>query len=338
MIREAIKQLSQRQDLSYETARLVMDEIMEGKASDVQMSSFLTALSLKGETIEEITACAEGMRSHCKRLLHEIPVLEIVGTGGDHSNSFNISSTSSIVISSCNVPVAKHGNRAASSACGSADVFEALGVNIQVTEEASRRLLEEIGLCFLFAQNYHISMKYVAPVRRELGIRTVFNILGPLANPAGASLQLMGVFDQNLVKPLAQVMTNLGVQRGMVVHGLDGMDEITLTSPTLVCEVMDGVFSEYIINPEQFGFKRCTKEDLLGGDAQTNAQITRSILDGTLLGPKRDVVVLNSGCALYIAGKAATISEGIALSEEAISSGQALAQLQNFIRLSNEER
>ncbi|MDD3424824.1 MULTISPECIES: anthranilate phosphoribosyltransferase [Sphaerochaeta] len=337
MIRQAIKQLSLHQDLSYETARSVMDEIMEGKASDVQMSSFLTALSLKGETIEEITACAEGMRSHCKRLLHAMPVLEIVGTGGDHSNSFNISSTSSIVISSCGVPVAKHGNRAASSACGSADVFEALGVNIQVSEAVSRRLLEEIGLCFLFAQNYHISMKYVAPVRRELGIRTVFNILGPLANPAGASMQLMGVFDESLITPLARVMTNLGVQRGMVVHGQDGMDEITLTAPTLVCEVKDGVFSEYVIKPEQFGFKRCSKEDLCGGSAQENACITRSVLDGTLHGPKRDVVLLNSGCALYIAGKVDTIEAGIALAEEALDSGRAIAQLQAFIKLSNEE-
>lgn len=337
MIREAIKQLSQRQDLGYETARLVMDEIMEGKASDVQMSSFLTALSLKGETIEEITACAEGMRSHCKRLLHEMPVLEIVGTGGDHSNSFNISSTSSIVISSCQVPVAKHGNRAASSACGSADVFEALGVNIQVPEETSRRLLQEIGLCFLFAQNYHISMRYVAPVRRELGIRTVFNILGPLANPAGASMQLMGVFDRSLLRPLAQVMTNLGVDRGMVVHGQDGMDEITLTAPTSVCEVKDGIFSEYSLTPEQFGFNRCSKEDLLGGNAQENASISRSILDGSLTGPKRDVVLFNSGCALYIAGRAETIAQGIALSADAIDSGRALAQLQKFIKLSNEE-
>lgn len=337
MIREAIKQLSQRQDLGYETARLVMDEIMEGKASDVQMSSFLTALSLKGETIEEITACAEGMRSHCKRLLHEMPVLEIVGTGGDHSNSFNISSTSSIVISSCQVPVAKHGNRAASSACGSADVFEALGVNIQVPEETSRRLLQEIGLCFLFAQNYHISMRYVAPVRRELGIRTVFNILGPLANPAGASMQLMGVFDRSLLRPLAQVMTNLGVDRGMVVHGQDGMDEITLTAPTSVCEVKDGIFSEYSLTPEQFGFNRCSKEDLLGGNAQENAAISRLILDGSLTGPKRDVVLFNSGCALYIAGRAETIAQGIALSADAIDSGRALAQLQKFIKLSNEE-
>ncbi|MGE4584421.1 MAG: anthranilate phosphoribosyltransferase [Sphaerochaeta sp.] len=338
MIREAIKQLSRRENLSYETALQVMDEIMEGKASDVQMSSFLTALSLKGETIEEITACAQGMRSHCKRLLHDMPVLEIVGTGGDHSNSFNISSTSSIVISSCNVPVAKHGNRAASSACGSADVFEALGVNIQVSEETSRRLLEQIGLCFLFAQNYHISMKYVAPIRRELGIRTVFNILGPLANPAGATMQLMGVFDRNLVTPLAQVMANLGVQRGMVVHGEDGMDEITLTAPTFVCEVRDGKFFEYTITPEQFGFARCNKEDLLGFDAQENARITRSILDGTLVGPKRDVVVFNSGCALYIAGKAPTIAEGIAMADQAISGKAALHQLEHFIRLSNEER
>lgn len=336
MIKEAIKKLSMKQNLSYEEARQVMDEIMEGSASAVQMSSFLTALSLKGETIEEITACAEGMRSHCIRLLHQFPVLEIVGTGGDHSNSFNISTTSSIVISSCGVPVAKHGNRAASSACGSADVLEALGVNIRVDENKSKQMLEQIGICFLFAQNYHISMKYVAPVRKELGIRTVFNILGPLANPAGATMQLMGVYDQSLVQPLAQVMSNLGVEKGMVVHGHDGMDEISMTSPTSVCEVLDGKFTENIITPEQFGFQRCTKADLLGADAAVNAQITRSILDGTLQGPKRDVVLLNSGCALYIAGKTKSIKEGIALAKDAIDTKKALKQLENFIKLSNE--
>lgn len=336
MIREAIKEVCMKQNLSYEVAKTVMNEIMDGQATPVQMSSFLTALSLKGETIEEITACAAGMREHCVRLLHQLPVLEIVGTGGDTSNSFNISSTSSIVISSCGVPVAKHGNRASSSACGSADVFEALGVNIGMSAQKSKELLHSIGLCFLFAQNYHIAMKYVAPVRKELGIRTVFNILGPLANPAGASMQLMGVYDENLVESLAQVMSNLGVEDGMVVYGQDGLDEISLSSPTTVCEVRNGSFTNYEITPELFGFARCKKEDLLGGDAQCNATITRSILDGTLQGPKRDVVLLNSGCALYIANKASTIEEGIAMAKEAIDSKKAFLQLENFIRLSNE--
>ncbi|MCK9348848.1 MAG: anthranilate phosphoribosyltransferase [Sphaerochaeta sp.] len=337
MIREAIKQLSMKQDLDYGTALSVMHEIMEGKATPVQMSSFLTALSLKGETIEEITACAESMRSHCIRLLHDLPVLEIVGTGGDHLKTFNISSTSSIVISSMGVPVAKHGNRAASSDCGAADVFERLGVNIQVDEQRSKAMLDEIGLCFLFAQNYHISMKYVAPVRKELGIRTVFNILGPLANPAGASLQLMGVYDESLIVPLAQVMTNLGVKRGMVVCGEDGMDEITLTGETHICEVQDGTFTHYSITPEQFSLKRCRGEDLTGGNAEENAEITRSILSGEMQGPKRDIVLLNSGCALYIAGKASTIGKGIELAREAIDSGKALQQLEAFVQLSNRE-
>ncbi len=336
MIRQAIKDLCMKQNLDYETAKAVMDEIMGGQASAVQMSSFLTALSLKGETIEEITACASGMREHCVRLLHQLPVLEIVGTGGDKSNSFNISSTSSIVISSCGVPVAKHGNRAASSQCGSADVFEALGVNIAVSAEKSKELLHTIGLCFLFAQNYHIAMKYVAPVRKELGIRTVFNILGPLANPAGATMQLMGVYDCSLVEPLSQVMANLGVEDGMVVFGQDGLDEISLSSPTTICEVRDGTFTNYEISPEQFGFHRCRKEDLVGGDAQTNAEITRSVVEGRLKGPKRDVVLLNSGCALYIAKKAKSIQEGIAMAAEAIDSGKAKKQLSDFIRLSNE--
>ena len=336
MIREAIKDLCMKQDLSYEVAKTVMHEIMKGEATAVQMSSFLTALSLKGETIEEITACAAAMREHCVRLLHQQPVLEIVGTGGDKSNSFNISSTSSIVISSCGVPVAKHGNRASSSACGSADVFEALGVNIGISTQKSKELLDAIGLCFLFAQNYHIAMKYVAPVRKELGIRTVFNILGPLANPAGASMQLMGVYDKSLVESLAQVMANLGVEDGMVVFGQDGLDEISMSSPTTVCEVRNGRFIDYEITPEQFGFTCCKKEDLLGGDAKCNASITHSILSGTLQGPKRDVVLLNSGCALYIAKKASTIEEGIAMAKEAIDSQKALYQLENFIRLSNE--
>jgi anthranilate phosphoribosyltransferase len=336
MIKEAIKKVCMHQDLEYREARTVMDEIMDGNASAVQMSSYLTALALKGETIDEITASAEAMRNHCIRLFNDRPVLEIVGTGGDRSNSFNISTTSSILISACDVPVAKHGNRAASSRCGSADVLETLGVNISASPAKSKELLDSIGICFLFAQNYHIAMKYVGPVRKELGIRTIFNILGPLANPAGASMQLMGVFDERLVEPLSQVMANLGVTDGMVVYGQEGLDEISMVGPTTVCEVRDHGFSRYEITPEQFGLSRCKKEDLLGGDATENATITRKILCNELQGPKRDVVLLNSGCALYIAKKVSSIEEGIELARTAIESGAAQRRLEQFVRLSNE--
>lgn len=335
MIREAIIDLSKKQDLTYEAAKEVMNEIMGGKASSVQMSAFLTALSLKGETIDEITACAESMRNHCVRLLHEMDVLEIVGTGGDRSNSFNISTTSSIVISAAGVPVAKHGNRAASSKCGSADVLEALGVNITVSVDKSKEILKKIGLCFLFAQNYHIAMKYVAPVRKELGIRTVFNILGPLANPAGASMQLMGVYDESLVEPLAKVMSNLGVKNGMVVFGQDGLDEISLSSPTTICEVRDNQFKTFVIEPEMFGMKKCDKSALTGGEPSENAAITRDILNGQK-GPCRDAVVLNSAAAIYIAKACDSLEAGVKMAEQIIDSGAALKQLEQFIKLSNE--
>lgn len=313
-----------------------MNEIMEGEASAVQMSSYLTALSMKGETVEEITASAAGMRAHCVRLLHDMDVLEIVGTGGDGANSFNISTTSSLVISAAGVPVAKHGNRAASSKCGAADVLEALDVNITIAPEKSRELLEKIGICFLFAQNYHIAMKYVAPVRKELGIRTIFNILGPLANPAGANMELMGVYDESLVEPLAHVLANLGVKRALVVYGTDGLDEISLSAPTKVCEVKDGTFTSYEITPEQFGLTRCRKEELVGGTPEENAQITRDILAGKP-GPKRDAVLMNAGAALYMAGKTDSIQAGIDLAKEIIDSGKAAAQLEKFVELSNQE-
>ena len=257
MIKEAIIKLSKKQDLTYAEAETVMDEIMSGQATPVQMSAYLTALSLKGETIDEITASAAGMRAHCIKLLHDMDVLEIVGTGGDGSNSFNISTTSSLVIAAGGVPVAKHGNRAASSKSGAADVLEALGVKITLTPERSAEILKKSNICFLFAQNYHIAMKYVAPIRKELGIRTVFNILGPLSNPAGANMELMGVYDQALVEPLAQVMANLGVNRGMVVYGQDSLDEISMCAPTSVCEIKDGKFTSYEITPEQFGYEKC---------------------------------------------------------------------------------
>lgn len=335
MIKEAIIALSKKEDLSYETAEQVMNEIMSGEASAVQMSAYLTALAMKGETIDEITASAAGMRAHCIKLLHNMDVLEIVGTGGDQSNSFNISTTSSLVISAGGVPVAKHGNRAASSKCGAADVLEALGVNISVTPEKSTELLNKIGICFLFAQNYHIAMRYVAPVRKELGIRTVFNILGPLSNPAGANMEVMGVYEEALVEPLARVLQKLGVNRAMVVYGQDKLDEISMSAPTTVCEIRDGEFHSYEITPEQFGFTRCEKTALEGGSPKENAEITKSILDGEK-SAKRDAVALNAGAALYIAGKTDTLEEGVRLAEQLIDSGAAKKRLEEFVQYSNE--
>ena len=317
MIREAIMKLSRKEDLTYQEAEEVMNEIMEGRATDVQMSAYLTALSLKGETIDEITASAAGMRAHCVKLLHDVEALEIVGTGGDGANSFNISTTSAMVIAAGGVPVAKHGNRAASSKCGAADVLEALGVKITLP------------------QNYHIAMKYVAPIRKELGIRTVFNILGPLSNPAGANMELMGVYEEELVEPLAQVMAKLGVHRGMVVYGQDKLDEISMSAPTTVCEIRDGWFQSYEIAPEQFGYSRCRKEELTGGTPQENAQITRAILDGSEKGAKRCAVCLNAGAALYITQKAGTIEDGVRLAERLIDEGLALRKLEEFIKESN---
>lgn len=335
MIKEAIIKLSKKQDLAYAEAEAVMDEIMSGQATPVQMSAYLTALALKGETIDEITASAAGMRAHCIKLLHNLDVLEIVGTGGDGSNSFNISTTSSLVIAAGGVPVAKHGNRAASSKSGAADVLEALGVKITLTPELSAEILKKINICFLFAQNYHIAMKYVAPIRKELGIRTVFNILGPLSNPAGANMELMGVYDQSLVEPLAQVMANLGVNRGMVVYGQDSLDEISMCAPTSVCEIRDGKFTSYEITPEQFGYERCEKGALTGGTPAENAEITKAILKGEEKGPKRQAVCLNAGAALYIAGKAASIEEGVKLAESLIDSGAALKKLEEFVEETN---
>ena len=337
MIKEAIIKLSKKQDLTYAEAETVMDEIMSGQATPVQMSAYLTALSLKGETIDEITASAAGMRAHCIKLLHDMDVLEIVGTGGDGSNSFNISTTSSLVIAAGGVPVAKHGNRAASSKSGAADVLEALGVKITLTPERSAEILKKSNICFLFAQNYHIAMKYVAPIRKELGIRTVFNILGPLSNPAGANMELMGDYDQALVEPLAQVMANLGVNRGMVVYGQDSLDEISMCAPTSVCEIKDGKFTSYEITPEQFGYEKCEKGALTGGTPAENAEITKAILKGEERGPKRQAVCLNAGAALYIAGKAASMEEGVKLAESLIDNGAALKKLEEFVEETNKK-
>ncbi|MFA7074337.1 MAG: anthranilate phosphoribosyltransferase [Endomicrobiaceae bacterium] len=334
MIKEAILKAVSKNNLTYREAETVMDEIMTGKASQIQMSAFLTAMSLKGETIDEITASAHGMRKHCIRLLHDMNVLEIVGTGGDKSNSFNISTTSAIVISSAGIPVAKHGNRAASSKCGAADVLEALGVNISVSPEHSKQLLKDINFCFLFAQNYHIAMKYVAPVRRELGIRTIFNILGPLANPAGANMEVLGVYEESLVEPMAQVLSNLGVTSAMVVFGMDGLDEISMSAPTKICEIQNGTYKTYTIEPEDFGFTKCRKEDLTGGDPLENAQITKDILKG-VKSPKRDAVLLNSAAAIHIAKPGMSIKDAIQAAKECIDSGKAFAQLEKLIKLSN---
>jgi anthranilate phosphoribosyltransferase len=337
MIKEAITKAAARQDLDYDMAEAVMGEIMDGQASDIQMAAYLVAMTVKGETIEEITASAAGMRKRCVRILHDMDVLEIVGTGGDRSNSFNISTTSAMVISAAGIPVTKHGNRAASSKSGAADVLEALGVDIAVSPEQSLALLKTIGLCFLFAQNYHLSMKYVAPVRKELGIRTIFNILGPLVNPAGANMELLGVYDQDLTEPMARVLLNLGVKIALVVYGQDGLDEISMSAPTSVCkariEPSGAVFQSYVIEPEQFGFRRCKKEDLAGGTPAENAAISRAILSGET-GPKRDAALLNSAAAIHLAKPDLSIADAILLAKETIDSGKALRQLEQFSSLS----
>lgn len=335
MIKEAIVKAVAKQNLTFKESEQVLDEIMSGQASQIQMSAFLTAMSMKKETIEEITGAASGMRKHCVKLLNDMNILEIVGTGGDKSNSFNISTTSSFVVSAAGIPIAKHGNRAASSKCGAADVLEALGAKITIPPEKSKEILDKINFCFLFAQNYHIAMKYVAPVRKELGIRTIFNILGPLVNPAGASMQLLGVYEEDLIEPMAHVLSNLGVKSAMVVFGTDGLDEISASSVTKVCEVVNGNYKTYEIEPEHFGIKKCKKEDLLGGTPQENAKITRAILSGAK-GAKTDAVILNSAAAIHVAKPEIPIAEAINIAKEMIDSKKALTQLESYVRLSNE--
>ena len=337
MIKEAIVKIVNKGDLTYDEAYTVMNEIMSGETTPTQNAAFLAALSTKSaraETTDEIAGCAAAMREHATRVDTGMDVLEIVGTGGDNAQSFNISTTTALVCAAGGIKVAKHGNRAASSQCGTADCLEALGVNNQQSPERCIELLKEAGMCFFFAQKYHTSMKYVGAIRRELGFRTVFNILGPLTNPASPSMQLLGVYDDYLVEPLAQVLVNLGVTRGMVVYGMDKLDEISLSSPTRICEIRDGWFRSTVITPEDFGFERCLKEELKGGTPAENAAITREILAGAK-GHRRNAVLLNAGAGLYIGGKADTMKEGVALAAELIDSGKAAATLEKVIEVSN---
>ncbi len=337
MIKEAIAKIVNKGDLTYDEAYTVMNEIMSGETSATQNAAFLAALSTKSaraETTDEIAGCAAAMRAHATQVKTDMDIFEIVGTGGDNAQSFNISTTSAIVAAAGGMKVAKHGNRAASSKCGTADCLEALGVNILQDPDKCVELLNKVGMCFFFAQKYHTSMKYVGPIRKELGFRTVFNILGPLTNPGSPTMQLLGVYDDYLVEPLAQVLVSLGVKRGMVVYGQDKLDEISMSAPTTICEIKDGWYRTFVITPEDFGLRRCTKDELVGGTPEENAKITVAILNGEK-GPKRDAVLMNAGASLYIGGKAAGMKEGIALAAELIDSGKALETLNKLIEISN---
>lgn len=338
MIEQAIKKIVDKRDLSYDEAYAVMNEIMEGKTSQSQNAAFLAALSTKSakaETTDEIAGCAAAMREHALKVETNYEVFEIVGTGGDHAGSFNISTTAAIIAASGGVKVAKHGNRAASSSCGTADCLEALGVNIRQSPALAKKMLDEANMCFLFAQEYHASMKYVGAIRKELGVRTVFNILGPLTNPASPKRQLLGVYDEYLSQPLAQVLVNLGIKRGMVVYGTDKLDEISLSAPTAITEIRDGWTKNYTITPKDFGFDYCRKEDLKGGSPSENAAITRSILQGEK-GHKRNAALLNAGAALYLNDKAANMDEGVKIAAALIDSGKALETLEKMIKLGNQ--
>lgn len=336
MINEAISKLVDGQDLTRAEMIAVMDEIMGGEADSIQTAGLLTALQIKGATIEEITASAISMRNHADVMDTNMDITEIVGTGGDKSNSFNISTTSAFVAAAAGVKVAKHGNRAASSKSGAADVLEKLGLNLMLEKEKSLEMLEKLNFCFLFAVKYHAAMKYVAPVRKTLGIRTIFNILGPLTNPAKADMQVLGVYSKELVNPMSRVLSNIGVKRGMTVFGMDGLDEISASDKTYVCEFRDGWFKEYEIEPEDFGYKKCDKSELEGGTPEENAEITRNILNGTLRDGKRNAVCLNAGAAIYVAGKADSLAEGIKIAEETIDSGKAIERMNEIVAFSNQ--
>lgn len=340
MIKEAIQKIVRKGDLSYKEAYDVMNEIMSGETTATQNAAFLAALSTKStkaETIDEISGCAAAMREHATPVPHPgMEVLEIVGTGGDRSNSFNISTTAAFVVAAGGVKVAKHGNRAASSKCGTADVQEALGANISQDPEKALDMLKKVGMCFLFAQKYHAAMKYVGPIRKELGFRTVFNILGPLTNPANPDYFLLGVYDAYLVEPVAKVLDRLGVKKAVVVHGMDCLDEVSPSAPTLVCELKNGYYRTSEIKPEDFSLIRGKKEELVGGTPEENAEITKGILSGKIQGTKRNAVLLNAGLALYAAGAVKTMAEGVKKAAELIDSGAAYRTMEDYIKVSNE--
>ncbi len=338
MIKEAIEKIVNKADLTYDEAYTVMNEIMGGESTPTQNAAFLSALSTKSaraETTDEIAGCAAAMRDHATKVDTGMDIFEIVGTGGDGAGSFNISTTSALVAATAGMKVAKHGNRAASSKCGTADCLEALGVNIDQSPEKCIELLNKVGMCFFFAQKYHTSMKYVGAIRRELGFRTVFNILGPLTNPGSPTMQLLGVYDEYLVEPLTQVLISLGVKRGMVVYGRDKLDEISMSAPTKISEIRDGWYRTMVIRPEDFGLKTCSKDDLKGGTPEENARITRAILSGEEKGPKRDAILLNAGASLYIGGIADSFEEGVKKAGEILDSGKAIETLERFIEVSN---
>lgn len=340
MIKDAIIKLVNKGDLTYDEAKQVMLEIMKGETTATQNAAFLAALSTKStkaETIDEISGCAEAMRSLATPVPHPgMRVMEIVGTGGDGAHSFNISTTSAFVVAAAGVKVAKHGNRAASSLCGTADCLEALGVNINQTPEKALEMLEKTNFCFLFAQKYHAAMRFVGPIRKELGFRTVFNILGPLTNPAKPEYFLLGVYDEYLVEPLAKVLASLGVKRAAVVYGQARLDEISPVGPTTICELRDGYYRTTVIRPEDFGMTSGNKEELVGGVPEVNAQITRDILSGKTQGTRRNAVLLNAGTALFTAGRAETIADGIQLAARMIDSGKAMETLEKCIAVSNQ--
>lgn len=335
-VKEALQILIEGRNLSREQARAVMDEIMEGNATPAQIGSLLTIMRMKGETMDEITGFAQSMRSKSNRVQTQMyDLLDTCGTGGDGAKTFNISTASAIVAAAGGVRVAKHGNRAMSSKSGSADVLEALGVNIELNQKAAEQCLEQVGICFMFAQLYHQSMKHVAGPRKEIGFRNVFNLLGPLTNPAGADRQLMGVYDRNRTEVLALVLRELKAARAMVVSSHDGLDEISISAPTQVTELKDGTISTYHITPEELGLQTSSLSEIAGGTAEENAAIIRAVFLGEK-GPRRDVIAANAGACLYITGRCNTLREGVQLAEELIDSGKAMEKLQQLIECTGE--
>lgn len=328
-MKNILEKLLKKEDLTVEETQFAMNELMDGKLTSAQISAFLVSLRMKGEAIDEIIGCASVMRDKAQQVHFSNPAIDIVGTGGDCLNTFNISTCCAFVVSAAGLPVSKHGNRSASSNCGSADVLEALETNISLSPALAQKCLEDLGICFMFAPSYHLSMKYVAPVRKELGVRTIFNILGPLANPAKPNFELLGVYDERLLLPMTKALQGLGLQGAMTVHSKDGLDELSISDKTFICELRDNVIKSYTVEPEQFGLKTASIDNIKGGNAGENAEIIKAILKGEN-GAKRDVVLLNAGAALYIAKKANSIKEGVELAANAIDSGKAFKKLEDY--------